>query len=149
MSEEVSTATSALTLVPAGGALVVGDKTYRLIPLAQPQPEPAQDDGMELSVQDILRILYKHKWSVLLVVFLACIAGVVYTLMGTPTYRSTVVLQFEKAAQRVAPFADVSGEEQVYLDENMFLQTQYGLLQSRALAQRVAAELGLQIRCLT
>lgn len=143
MSEEVSTANSALTVVPAGGALVVGDKTYRLIPLAQPQPEPAQDDGMALSIQDILRILYKHKWSVLLVVFLACIAGVVYTLMGTPTYRSTVVLQFEKAAQRVAPFADVSGEEQVYMDENMFLQTQYGLLRSRALAQRVAIELGL------
>ena len=143
MSEEVSTASSALTVVPAGGALVVGDTTYRLIPIGQPQPEPAQHDGMELSIQDILRILYKHKWSVLLVVFLACIAGVVYTLMGTPTYRSTVVLQFEKPAQRIAPFADVSGEDQVYMDETMFLQTQYGLLQSRALAQRVATELGL------
>jgi succinoglycan biosynthesis transport protein ExoP len=143
MSEEVSTARSALTVQPAGWAQVVGDKTYRLIPLSQPEPEPAQDDGMALSVQEILRILYRHKWPVLLVVFLACIAGVVFTLMGTPTYRSTVVLQFEKPAQRVAPFADVSGEEQVYVDENMFLQTQYGMLQSRALAQRVATELGL------
>ena len=75
MNEEVITVSSALTVVPAGGALVVGDKTYRLVPLAQPQPEPAQDDGMELSVQDILRILNKHKWSVLLMLLLACLAG--------------------------------------------------------------------------
>lgn len=143
MSEELSTASSALTVVPAGGALVVGDKTYRLIPLAQPQPEPAQDDGVAVSVQDILRILNKHKWTVLLAVLLACIAGVIHTLMGTPTYRSTVVLQFENAVQRIAPFSDVSAEEQVYVNEHMFLQTQYGLLQSRALAHRVAMELGL------
>jgi len=142
MSEEVTIASSALTVVPAGGALVVGDQAYRLIPLPQPQPEAAQDDGMDLSVQDILRILYKHKWTVLLVVLFACVAGGIHTLMGTPTYRSTVVLQFEKAPQRVAPFADVSGEEQVYMDESMFLQTQYALLKSRALAQRVATELG-------
>lgn len=144
MSEEVSTPQAALTVLPAGGAVVVGDQTYRLIPLAQPQPQPeAGDDASALSVQDILRIVNRHKWTLLLVVLLACVAGVFRTLMSTPTYRSTVVLQFEKAAQRIAPFADVSGEEQVYVDEHMFLQTQYGLLRSRALAERVAAELGL------
>lgn len=144
MSEEVSTPSTALRVVPAGGALVVGDQTYRLVPIAQPQPQPeSAQDGMELSVQDILRIANRHKWTLLLVVLLACAAGVVRTLMSTPTYRSTTVLQFEKAAQRVAPFADISGEEQVYVDEHMFLQTQYGLLRSRALAERVAAELGL------
>ena len=142
MSEEVSTPNSALAVVPAGGALVVGDRTYRLLPLAEPQPEPAED-GLPLSVQDILAILNRHKWTLLLIVLLAVVAGAIRTLLTTPTYRSTVVLQFEKQAQRVVPFADVSGEEQVYVDEHMFLQTQYGLLRSRALAQRVAAELGL------
>jgi capsular exopolysaccharide synthesis family protein len=135
-----------LAVLPAGSAVVVGDRTYRLVPLAEPQPQPQPQpvaDGPELSVQDLLRIANRHKWTLLLVVLLACAAGVVRTLLSTPTYRATAVLQFEKAAQRIAPFADVSGEEQVYVDEHMFLQTQYGLLRSRALAERVAAALGL------
>lgn len=146
MSEEVSTASTGLTVLPAGGALVVGDRTYRLVPLPEPQPQPLAQpvqDGNELSLQDILRMVNKHKWTLLIVVLVACAAGVVRTLLSTPTYQSTAVLQFEQAAQRVAPFADVSGEEQVYVDHYMFLQTQYGLLRSRALAERVATELGL------
>lgn len=142
MSDEVTIPTTALTLLPAGGALVVGDKTYRLIPLLEPQSEVVQE-APGLSLQDILRLLRKHKWTLLLALLLACAFGVVHTLLSTPTYQSTVVLQFDKSAQRVVPFADVSAEEQVYVDEQMFLQTQYGLLRSRALAQRVAAELGL------
>jgi polysaccharide biosynthesis transport protein len=143
MSEEVSTPGSALTVVPAGGQLVVsGDKVYRLMPMAESQPAARQEEA-GLSVRDILLLLNKHKWLLVTMVLVTCLMGAVRTLLSTPTYRSTVVLQFEKSPNRVVPFSEISTEDQVYIDDTMFLQTQYGLLKSRGLAQRVVSELGL------
>jgi polysaccharide biosynthesis transport protein len=70
----------------------------------------------------------------------------VQSLRSTPMYRTAATVQVEKAAQRVVAFgADVDAEQQVW-DDGSQLRTQIELLKSRAIAERVIDEMGLNRR---
>lgn len=115
---------------------------YRLqTALEHQNEEKATDDS--LSLTDLLRIILKHKWTLLLVMVLACGVAAVRTFLSTPVYRSTVILQIDRAAQRVVSFSGDADANQGYVDEGMNLKTQYELLKSRSLAERVVDELRL------
>lgn len=121
--------------------------------IAMPHPYSLQVGGGEaaptddptsnaLTLTDLLRIVLKHKWTLLLVLLLGAGVSAVRTLLSTPVYRSTVTLQIEKAAPRVVNFAN-DADQDYYSDEITFLKTQYELLRSRSLAERVIGELRL------
>lgn len=114
---------------------------YQLQYGSQPQQQSdLVDDSFTLT--DLLRIIAKHKWTLLLVVLLCAGIAAVATLLRTPSYRATVVIQIDKSAARIVAFkGDVDGQE--YVDERMVLATQYELLRSRSLAERVIDELRL------
>ncbi|MCM2252173.1 MAG: Wzz/FepE/Etk N-terminal domain-containing protein, partial [Ramlibacter sp.] len=105
------------------------------------QEEQAADDSLTLT--ELLRIVLKHKWTLLTVILLACAAAAIRTFLSTPVYRSTVTLQIERVAPRVVSFNNDADQEQGYVDEAMSLKTQYELLKSRSLAERVIDELRL------
>jgi succinoglycan biosynthesis transport protein ExoP len=96
-----------------------------------------------LTPTDLLRIILKHKWTLLLVLLVAAGVAVVRTLLSTPTYRATVTLQIERTAPRVVSFNNDADQDQGYYDEPTALKTQYELLRSRSLAERVIGELRL------
>ncbi|MDP3673072.1 MAG: polysaccharide biosynthesis tyrosine autokinase [Telluria sp.] len=96
-----------------------------------------------LTLSDLLRIVLKHKWTLLLVLLVAGGASVVKTLLSTPIYRSTVTLQIERTAPRVVNFNNDLDQDNGYYDETIALKTQYELLRSRSLAERVIDELRL------
>lgn len=107
------------------------------------RPQEAQVTDETLSLTDLLNIVLKHKWTLLIVVVLACGVAAVRTFLSTPVYRSSVVLQIERAAPRVVSFNnDVQQDQDYYYDETT-LKTQYELLKSRSLAERVVDELRL------
>jgi polysaccharide biosynthesis transport protein len=88
------------------------------------------------------RMALKHRW-VILGAFLACVlAGVAITLLMTPIYSAKATLQIDRESARVLNVDDVQPRESMYSSEEFF-QTQYGLLRSRSLAERVVDSLGL------
>lgn len=103
-----------------------------------------EDDGLDL--RDLLRVVRKYKWMLLALTLVCGLIAAVQSLRATPQYRSSALLQIDRAAQRVVSFGrDVDAEQQVWDDGSQF-QTQIELLNSRALAERVIDEMGLNRR---
>lgn len=88
------------------------------------------------------RILLKHKFIVLCAVLSALIIGTSLTLLMAPKYTAAATLQIDREAARVFDAEEVSSGESMIQGEEFF-QTQYGLLRSRSLTQRVVDSLGL------
>jgi succinoglycan biosynthesis transport protein ExoP len=104
-----------------------------------------QDDRREDDEIDLLaywRILVKRRWLVLSILAAVVALALFVTLMTTPIYRATAVLQVEKEGSQVIQAQGIQPNESGGWDPN-FLQTQYELLKSRSLAERVANELNL------
>lgn len=88
------------------------------------------------------RLALKHR-ILIIGCFLGSIAiGAAVTLLMTPIYTAAATLQIEREAARVFSAEDVTPRESMSQGED-FYQTQYGLLRSRSLAERVVDSLGL------
>jgi capsular exopolysaccharide synthesis family protein len=89
---------------------------------------------------DYVKVIYKRRWTAI-TAFLIIVTGVtVYTFTATPIYQATTRLLIEADNPNVVSFAEVINEEQAKAD---YYQTQYNILQSRALARRTMDELQL------
>jgi succinoglycan biosynthesis transport protein ExoP len=92
--------------------------------------------------QDYYRILVKRRWLVLLVLFTIIAFTALATFTATPIYKATVQLLIERQIPRYleqpggAAKFDSTGDE--------FYLTHYKLLESRALAKKVAEKLNLE-----
>jgi polysaccharide biosynthesis transport protein len=103
-----------------------------------------EDDAAALTLSDLLGIVLKHKWTLLLVVLVSTGIAGINTFLLKPTYRATTVLQIERAAARVVDFQRGNVDlDQASVDEYLGLKTQYELLRSRSLAERVIDDLQL------
>jgi succinoglycan biosynthesis transport protein ExoP len=95
----------------------------------------------EIDLLAYWQLLVKRRWLILGVVSTAVAIALLQTLLTTPIYRATTVIEIEKDNIQVI---DVRGMQQASVDyspgEN---QTQFGLLNSRSLAERVAEDLSL------
>ena len=116
-----------------------------LQPLARPDAAAEPEDDA-LNIQDLLRIVWKHKWMVLALTLLLGLAAVIQSLRGTPMYQASTMLQIERTAQRVVAFGEDVDANRDYWDDGTMLQTQIELLKSRALAERVVDAMGLDQR---
>jgi polysaccharide biosynthesis transport protein len=103
--------------------------------------EKRSDDGDEIDLLAYWRILVKRRWLVLSILGGVVALALLATLMATPIYRATTVLQLEKEGQQVVQVEGVQPSGDGW-DPN-FLTTQYELIRSRSLAERVANELNL------
>ena len=102
-------------------------------------PENTEQDE-EINLLDYWRILLKRRWTVIATLAMVLIIALVKTMLTTPIYRSTSIVQVENDTLQVTKF---EGVEPMGYNAN-FLETQIGLLNSRALAQRVVKQMGLQ-----
>lgn len=111
--------------------------TLVLPPTAAP---PEDDEGLHF--RDLWRIVVKRKWVVFAVILLALATALVSTMMQTPIYRATITLKIEREAAKIVDFKGAtSTEESGDID---FYRTQYELLKSRTLAERVVEQLNLR-----
>jgi uncharacterized protein involved in exopolysaccharide biosynthesis len=92
------------------------------------------------NVQDYLRVVFRYLWGVIgLGVLGALIAGYqAYT--DTPIYRSAATILIEKDPAKYLSIQDVYRTNDDYVD---YYTTQYELLKSRPIAERIVAKLGL------
>jgi capsular exopolysaccharide synthesis family protein len=112
---------------------------------AAPPQDPAtrvEGDGEAPSVlQNYLRIAFRRRWVIAGAVAACILLGLVVTLLMTPKYTATSSIEISREADKVTDFQGV--ERDLGAADQEFYQTQYGLLQSRTLAERVANALNL------
>jgi polysaccharide biosynthesis transport protein len=128
-------------LVPASGGVqpVAFLRNQQLT--QQLNQSQAERDKDELDLLAYWRVLVKRRWTVLATLAIVLATTLVATLLMTPIYRATTVLQIDRDTIKVV---DVEGMAPVEgAGDRDFYQTQYELLQSRGLAERAMQELGL------
>ena len=100
----------------------------------------AEKEEEEIDLLSYWRILVKRRWTILGAAAIVLVTALVGTLLTTPIYRATTSIQIDRDTIRVV---EVEGVTPVEGSGSDFFQTQFELLKSRALAQRVASQLGL------
>jgi polysaccharide biosynthesis transport protein len=106
--------------------------------------EPASaEEGRELpNLQDYLRILFRFKWGVLALMLASGLIAVLRAHSETPIYQASALMLIERQAARFVSIEEVYRANQGY-DFGEYYQTQYEILRSRPLAERVVDKLGL------
>ena len=99
-----------------------------------------EDDEIDLLAY--WRILVKRRWMVLGVVAAVVSLALLIALLTTPIYRASVLLEIRQSGNQVVQVGGVLPGEGYGWDPE-FMQTQYRLIQSRSLAERVANELNV------
>src|SRR4029450_8744875 len=89
--------------------------------------------GQASPIGDYLRVIYRRRWTALLALLVVFVYGAFSTLRTTPIYEATTQILIEKEARRATSLDSVLQQNSAYYDED-FYQTQYRVLQSRALA---------------
>lgn len=89
----------------------------------------------------ILSVLRRRKWLIAGIVGAALLVGLIFTLLATPLYTAVSTIEIQRERNGIV---DVDGTTpKVDIVDQEFYETQYGLLKSRALAERVATNLRL------
>jgi capsular exopolysaccharide synthesis family protein len=124
-------------LVPAvnGAVGLVRRDPYYPIGLEVPEGEGAD---LGLIIRQYLHMLVKRKWLILSITLVFFVLGGVRALMRTPLYSATVRIQIDREPVKIVEGGSTSPSEEGGAD---FLRTQYELLKSRAMAERVSSQL--------
>ena len=127
-------------LVPAAQGLPAArDAYYSAVgAYAGPGAEPPSD--FQLDLLEYLRVLIKRRWLILSIVAASLVFGALMTLIKTPLYTSTVRIQIDRSVAKIVESGNVTPVEGPELE---FMRTQYELLQSHTIAERVASALKL------
>jgi capsular exopolysaccharide synthesis family protein len=96
--------------------------------------------GDDVHLSDYARVLYKRRWTALTAFVIVVLSVSVYTFTATPIYVARVQILIEKEATNVVTFKEAYEQNQIADD---YYQTQYKILQSRALARRTLDALKL------
>jgi len=105
-----------------------------------PRSESYELNDREVHLVDYIKVLYKRRWTAMTAFLLVVISVTVYTFTVTPVFEAKTRLLIESENPNVVSFKAVVDEDQTKQD---YYQTQYNILQSRALARRTLEELKL------
>lgn len=128
--------------VPSGGR-TPADMTLPLPMEDQPSGHP------DIDLVGYWRVLVKRRWLVVGILLAVLAVTLLLTFLATPLYRATAVMEIDDHVQQVV---EVDGMATQPPADAQFQQTQYELLKSRSLANRVARALALtpaQLEALT
>jgi capsular exopolysaccharide synthesis family protein len=106
------------------------------------QSEPADSYREEtLDLQLIVERLMKRKFQIFVVFLVVLIPAIIATLLMTPLYRSSALIQVNSDPVQVMPYRDVADRATGGLNFDNYMGTQEQLLKNSALLQRVAQRL--------
>jgi succinoglycan biosynthesis transport protein ExoP len=92
-------------------------------------------------MRQYLRIAMRWRYLILGVTAACVLLGLIVTLLMTPQYTAAATVEISREANQVSGFQGV--ERETGTADQEFYQTQYGLLRSRSLSERVASQLRL------
>jgi polysaccharide biosynthesis transport protein len=107
-----------------------------------PSYDIVEEQRQGFDVYKYLRILNKYRWLIASCLATALLLGAVITYLSTPIYRAAVSLQIDRESINIVKVDGLQPDENTGAGLE-FYQTQYELLASRSLAERVVSTLGL------
>lgn len=126
--------------LPPKGDLTPYQEPSRPVPYAV-YVEDEQE--LDLNIRSIWSFLRRNAWIVLAGVIVGGAVAYWYNHRATPIYRATTSLRFLNASSGEGPSAEELGLSSLRTDDQ--IETHLAVLQSRALAERTAISLGLQV----
>ena len=101
-----------------------------------------QNDDDEIDLLKLWQTIWRRKWSIITLTLIVMMVTVLIVLSLTPIYRAAATMLFEQKQSQVVSIEQLYGVEG---SGNDYLQTQFELLKSRSLAERVVRELNLTV----
>lgn len=98
------------------------------------------NDDDEIDLLKLWQTVWRRKWSIITLVLVVTMVTILGVLAITPIYRAAATLLIEEKTAKVVSIEQVYGLEGAGSE---YLQTQFELLKSRALAERVVRQLNL------
>lgn len=98
-------------------------------------------DEQEPRLRRYLRIALRWRYIILGTTIACALLGLVVTLLMTPKYTASTTIEISRESDKVTNFQGV--EREASIADQEFYQTQYGLLRSRSLSERIATQLRL------
>jgi exopolysaccharide transport family protein len=94
----------------------------------------------EVNLRDYWKVVEKRKWTIVALFLIVVIATAVGTFTMRPIYRGTTTIQINKENPQIVDFKEIFAVNTMDMD---YYQTQYKILESRTLANRVIQALKL------
>lgn len=110
--------------------------------LQEPRGRQDEEDDDTIDLRELWNVIVKRKGTVLTFFLITVVAVLTATFLMTKIYRASTTLQIEQQEAKVVNIEEVSPTETAGNSKD-FYQTQYELLKSRTLAQRVIEQLNL------
>lgn len=101
--------------------------------------EVAAEGGLPV-LRRYIHIAKRWRFVIIGIIAACVVAGFVITLLMTPQYTAVAQIEISRESAKVSNYEGVERETSLFDQE--FYQTQYGLLESRSLSERVAQTLG-------
>lgn len=109
--------------------------------VATSSAEPTSEAARLPIIRQYLRIIVRRRYVILGAIVACVLLGLIATLLMTPKYTAVATVEISREADKVTNLQGVN-QDATAADQE-FYQTQYGLLRSRSLSERVAAQLKL------
>lgn len=119
----------------------INKENGKYTPLADRARGDALDSGAVPLLTQYIRLMVRWRWLIIGAIGVALLLGVVLTLLATPRYTATTQIEIAREGARIVEVNDIQPETRA--GEQEFYQTQYGLLRSQSLAERVVRQLRL------
>lgn len=111
---------------------------------SQPRTEPTGHTQLddEIDLLQLWKTIWQRKWSIIVLTIVVMMLTVLVVLSMTPIFKASSTLLIEQKAAKTVSIEDVYGLEG---GSSEYLQTQFELLKSRELAERVVRQLNLTV----
>jgi capsular exopolysaccharide synthesis family protein len=97
----------------------------------------AQNDNLSQTLSSLIQTIRENRWAIIVLMVLGCVAGVFKAVSETPVYRAGLTMAVEPSGYR-------SGNSTMFDPfAYRFYETQYELIKSRSVAERVVDHLKL------
>lgn len=109
--------------------------------LTQSQIMPVTETNSIPLIQQIARVALRWRYVIIGTIITCFLLGLIVTFLMTPQYTASSTIEISRESDKVTNFQGV--EREAGIADQEFYQTQYGLLQSRSLSERVATQMKL------
>ncbi len=132
---------------PGAGRSLIERAGARLGPVTPVEPHvgAVEPEGDEFDLRELWSVIVKRRWAIILFTLAVLTAVLTATYLMTPIYRASLTLQIDREDIKVVKIEEVAPVETAGSGQDYY-QTQYELLKSRNLAQRVINQLDLANR---
>ena len=110
---------------------------------AAPIVSEAGAEGYSLGLREIIKILQRHRWAIVLTAFVLLLAAIVFVLLVTPRYTAVATILIDPHRSNVADSNTNRTPPSSFDSDNAFVNSQVNLIQSDGLLQQVINDLNL------